>query len=117
MEPTIAFLRERITRAPSTLLVLGSGLGGVADEIQDAVRVPYSEIPGFPCTTVAGHAGSLVAGILNGVEVVAMLGRVHLYEGWRPAEVAKPIRVLAALGVGVAVMMNAAGGVRPGLRA
>jgi purine-nucleoside phosphorylase len=116
MESTIAFLRERVTRAPAAALVLGSGLGGLADEVQDAVRIPYAEIPGFPRSTVVGHAGALVAGILNGVEVVAMQGRFHLYEGWDAAEVALPIRVLAALGAELLLLTNAAGGVRPGMQ-
>lgn len=111
---TVAFLRERITRAPAALLVLGSGLGGLAEEIQDPVAVPYHELPGFPTSTVAGHAGRLVAGRMNGVEVVAMQGRFHLYEGWDPSLVAFPIRVVAALGVGLAVLSNAAGGLRQG---
>jgi purine-nucleoside phosphorylase len=116
MERVVPYLRERITRAPAALLVLGSGLGGLADEIQDPVRIPYEEIPGFPRSTVAGHAGALVAGILEGVEVVAMQGRFHLYEGWDPSAVVLPMRVLAALGARVALLTNAAGAVRPGLR-
>lgn len=115
LEETIAFLRERVTRAPAAALVLGSGLGGLADEIQDAVRIPYARIPGFPRSTVAGHVGALVAGILNGVEVVAMQGRFHLYEGWDAAEVALPIRALSALGVELLLLTNAAGGLRPGM--
>ena len=117
MEETISFLRERVTRAPSALLVLGSGLGGLADEVVDAVRIPYAEIPGFPRSTVPGHSGTLVAGIMNGVEVVAMQGRFHLYEGWEPAEVAFPIRVLGALGAGMMLLTNAAGGLRAGMEA
>lgn len=112
---TISYLRERITRAPAAILVLGSGLGGLADEIQDPLRIPYEEIPGFPRSTVPGHAGALVAGILEGVEVVAMQGRFHLYEGWDHDQVALPIRALAALGASVVVLTNAAGGVRAGL--
>lgn len=112
----LSYLRERITRAPSAVLVLGSGLGGLADEIQDPVRIPYEEIPGFPRSTVAGHAGALVAGILEGVEVVAMQGRFHLYEGWDPEVVALPMRVLASLGASVALLTNAAGGLRPGMK-
>lgn len=115
IDPALTFLRERVTRAPAAILVLGSGLGGLADEIQDPLRIPYDEIPGFPRSTVAGHAGALVAGILEGVEVVAMQGRFHLYEGWDPAVVALPMRVLASLGAHVALLTNAAGGVRPGL--
>ncbi|CAN5665414.1 purine-nucleoside phosphorylase [soil metagenome] len=116
VQETVGFLRERITRAPAAMLVLGSGLGGLADEITDAVRIPYEEIPGFPRSTVAGHAGALVAGIWEGVEVVAMQGRFHLYEGWDPAAVALPIRAIRALGARTLVLTNAAGGVRAGLK-
>jgi purine-nucleoside phosphorylase len=113
---TVAFLRERITRAPHAILVLGSGLGGMAEEIEDAVRIPFGQIPGFPRRTqeLAGHAGQLVAGRLEGVEVAAMQGRFHLYEGWNPADVALPVRALAALGAETMVATNAAGGIRPG---
>lgn len=115
---TVAFLRERFTRAPHAILVLGSGLGGLADEIEDAVRIPFAEIPGFPRRTqeLAGHAGALVAGRLEGVEVAAMQGRFHLYEGWEPEDVALPVRALAAMGAGTLLVTNAAGGIRPGLR-
>jgi purine-nucleoside phosphorylase len=121
MHPTpladaIHFLRERITRAPHAVLVLGSGLGGMADDIEDAVRIPFSEIPGFPRRTqeLAGHAGQLVVGRLEGVEVAAMQGRFHLYEGWEPGDVALPVRALAALGAETMILTNAAGGIRPG---
>ncbi|MDB4949347.1 MAG: Purine nucleoside phosphorylase [Gemmatimonadetes bacterium] len=118
MEDTITFLRERVTRAPHAVLVLGSGLGGLADEIEDAVRIPFEDVPGFPRRTqqLEGHAGRLVAGRLEGVEVVAMQGRFHLYEGWAPEAVALPLRALAALGAGTVVLTNAAGGLRPGMR-
>ncbi|HET7275925.1 MAG TPA: purine-nucleoside phosphorylase [Longimicrobiaceae bacterium] len=112
---TIGYLRDRITRAPSAILVLGSGLSGLADEIKDPVRLEYSDIPGFPRSTVAGHTGALVVGILAGVEVAALQGRFHLYEGWSPDEVALPVRVLAALGAETLVVTNAAGGIRPDL--
>jgi purine-nucleoside phosphorylase len=115
MEEAVGYLRERVTRAPGAVLVLGSGLGGLADEIVDAVRVPYAEIPGFPRSTVVGHAGELVTGILNGVEVVAMQGRFHLYEGWDAADVAFPIRVLGSLGAELLLVTNAAGGLRAGM--
>ena len=117
IEETIAFLRERVTRAPRVCLVLGSGLGELAREIRDAVVIPYTEIPGFPASTVTGHAGALVAGILNGVEVVAMQGRFHLYEGWAPEAVAVPVRSVAALGAELLLVTNAAGGLRPGMKA
>ncbi|HEU0012257.1 MAG TPA: purine-nucleoside phosphorylase [Longimicrobium sp.] len=118
IEPTVAFLRERVTRAPHAVLVLGSGLGGLADEIEDAVRIPFEQVPGFPRRTqaLAGHAGQLVAGRLEGVEVVAMQGRFHLYEGWSPGDVALPVRALAALGAETMLLTNAAGGIRPGFR-
>jgi len=113
---TVGFLRERLGRTPSAILVLGSGLGGVADEISDAVRIPYEQIPGFPRSTVVGHAGALVSGRWAGIDVVAMAGRFHLYEGWTPYQVARPIRALSALGPRVMVVTNAAGGLRPGMQ-
>jgi purine-nucleoside phosphorylase len=112
MEETLAFLRERVTRAPAAILVLGSGLGDLVEEISDPVGIPYASIPGFPRSTVPGHAGRLVAGILAGVEVIAMQGRFHLYEGYPPERVAFPLRALAALGAGSVILTNAAGGLR-----
>lgn len=114
-DSTVAFLRERITRAPRALLILGSGLGAVAERIEDALEIPYATIPGFPRTGVAGHAGTLTVGILEGVEVVAMSGRFHLYEGWGLEEVSLPLRAFAALGVDRLLVTNAAGGIRPDL--
>lgn len=109
---TLAFLRRRVTRRPRVMLILGSGLGALADDIEDAVRIPYAEIPGFPPATVAGHSGMLVAGTLEGAECVAMQGRFHLYEGHAPEVVAMPIRALAALGARTLIVTNAAGGLR-----
>lgn len=116
MTSTVPFLRERLTRAPRAVLVLGSGLGALADTVEDPVRIPYAEIPGFPRSTVEGHAGELVVGVLNGVEVAVMAGRFHLYEGWDAAAVAIPIRTLAALGADLLLLTNAAGGLRPGMQ-
>ncbi len=99
-------------RRPAVALVLGSGLGFLAAEIGDAVRVPYDRIPGFPRPTVQGHAGELVAGTLEGKTVVAQSGRFHLYEGHPPEVVALPVRVFATLGVGTLIVTNAAGGIR-----
>ena len=108
----VEYLRERLEgRAPSVALILGSGLGALADAVEDAVRVPYGEIPGFATTTVAGHAGQLVAGTLEGVDVVAYQGRYHAYEGHDPADLATPVRVAAGLGAGTLIVTCAAGGV------
>lgn len=112
----IEHLRERVGVAPRVALILGSGLGNLADEVEGATRVPYESIPGFPESTVTGHAGTLVVGRWAGAEVAVMQGRFHLYEGWSSGMVALPIRVLAGLGAHSLVLTNAAGGVRPGMR-
>lgn len=90
--------------------VLGSGLGGFADRIEDAKAIPYAELDGMPTSSVPGHAGRLVLGTLNGVRVVAKQGRVHLYEGWSSHQVTRCVRAFAALGVRGLVLTNAAGG-------
>ena len=100
--------------APRVGMVLGSGLGAVAHAVADPVVVPYGEIPYFPQSTVEGHSGRLVSGSLGGVPVVVMQGRVHFYEGYTPAEVTFPMRVLGALGIGAVVLTNAAGGIQQG---
>ncbi len=106
-------VRARLgSRRPAVAIVLGSGLGGIADRIEDAVRIPYGEIPGFPPPTVEGHKGELVAGTLARTPVVAQSGRFHLYEGHDAATAALPVRVFAELGVRTLVVTNAAGGVR-----
>ncbi len=97
------------------MVVLGSGQAALVEEIADAVVIRYTEIPGFPRSTVKGHGGALVAGTVEGVEVVVMQGRFHLYEGWSPAEVVLPIRVGAALGATKLILTNASGGLRPWL--
>jgi len=116
MTDTLAFLRERITRSPRVALVLGSGLGALADELEDPVIVPYDEIPGFAPATVEGHAGQLVVGHLEGVECIALQGRYHLYEGHPIERVVLPIRVMAALGARTLIVTNAAGGINPSFR-
>jgi purine-nucleoside phosphorylase len=113
-EETLEFLRRRLPAPPRAVLVLGSGLGGAATGMEDPVRIPYAEIPGFPASTVVGHSGALLAGRWEGVEVVVMQGRFHLYEGWSPERVALPLRVLSRLGAELVVLTNAAGGIRPG---
>jgi purine-nucleoside phosphorylase len=94
-------------------VVLGSGLGGVADRLDGARSVPYASLPGFPETTVAGHPGRLVAGTVDGRTAVLMCGRVHGYEGYPPCEVGFGVRVAGALGVSTLIVTNAAGGVDP----
>ena len=97
---------------PRLGIVLGSGLGGLADALEEAVAVPYADIPGFPPSTVAGHAGRFVLGTLDGVSVACMQGRFHLYEGHPPAVIKLPIRTFAALGVDALLLTNAAGSLR-----
>jgi purine-nucleoside phosphorylase len=100
--------------APRVGVVLGSGLGAAAKAVADPVMVEYSEIPNFPQSTVEGHSGRLVAGLLGGAPVVIMQGRVHYYEGYTPQQVTFPMRVLGLLGVREAVLTNAAGGIQAG---
>ena len=106
-------LRPRLPRhTPALALVLGSGLGGLAKQIENATSIPFAEIPGFPTTTVAGHSGALIAGRLAGKWVLALAGRFHMYEGHDAALAAYPARVLRALGASTLFVSNAAGGIR-----
>ncbi|MCA1601477.1 MAG: purine-nucleoside phosphorylase, partial [Acidobacteria bacterium] len=104
-------IRARTALDGRIAVVLGSGLGGLADEFEEAVRIPYAEIPGFAASTVAGHAGSLVIGKVGQVPVVAMQGRVHFYEGYSLEEVTFPIRTFKLLGIDALLLTNAAGGI------
>ncbi|RNB81554.1 purine-nucleoside phosphorylase [Brevibacillus fluminis] len=104
-------IEERIAKAPTIGLVLGSGLGVLADEISNSVAIPYEEIPHFGRSTVVGHKGQLVIGMLEGKQVVAMQGRFHTYEGHGMDSVVFPIRVLKEIGVEQLIVTNAAGGV------
>jgi len=106
------FVRGRLGgRKPEIGVVLGSGLGNVADEIEDAVCIPYAEIPGFPISTAIGHKGNFICGKLEGKCVLAMQGRFHYYEGYTLDKIVMPIRVMAVLGVSILVVSNAVGGV------
>jgi purine-nucleoside phosphorylase len=105
-------VRSRVRIAPRVGIILGSGLGGIAAAIEDATRIAYRDIPGFPLGTVAGHAGELIAGTLGGTPVVALSGRFHMYEGHEAALAAFPVRVLHALGAGTLIVSNAAGSAR-----
>lgn len=107
------YVRARMgARRPKTGLILGSGLGGFADGLQDAVAIDYADIPHFPRSAVHGHKGRLVIGERNGAMCVAMQGRVHLYEGHTAQAVAFPARVLVALGASTLIITNAAGGLQ-----
>lgn len=104
-------------RSPAVAIVLGSGLGGLAERITDATAVPFAEIPGFPAATVVGHAGKLIAGSLGGRRVVALAGRFHMYEGHEATLAGFPVRVFHALGARTLFVSNAAGGIRRTFRA
>lgn len=108
------FIFSRTSLRPKIGLVLGSGLGAFADSLTDAVRVPYADIPKFPCSTAIGHAGRMVVGNAGDVPVAAMQGRVHLYEGYSPQEVTLPIRVFGRMGIRAVILTNAAGGIDRG---
>ncbi len=115
---SVAFLRDSLgERADARVaIVLGSGLGAFAAQLSDPLTIPYSGIPHFPVSGVAGHAGMLVAGSLLGVPILVLQGRVHAYEGYSASEVVYAVRTLAALGIRVLVLTNAAGGIRLDLR-
>lgn len=107
------FLRSAAHPSPPVAaMILGSGLGGIAEEIEDAISVPFKDIPGFVRTTAVGHAGRMVFGRLSGQPVVAMAGRFHRYEGWSISQITFPVRVLAELGAKTLIVSNAAGGLR-----
>ena len=110
-ESAAQFVLAQTPLRPKIGLVLGSGLGGFADELTDAVRVPYSQIPSFPRSTAIGHAGQMVIGNAGSVPVAAMQGRVHLYEGYSPQQVVFPMRVFGRMGVKAVILTNAAGGI------
>lgn len=113
IDAAVKTIRERTQTTPAIALVLGSGLGDLAEAV-DGVAIPYAEIPGFPRATAPSHKGILHIGMLAGVPVVAMQGRVHLYEGYSPREVVFPMQVMACLGARTALLTNAAGGVNEG---
>ena len=110
-----AYVRGRLSVLPEVVIVLGSGLGHLVDEVEDAVSIPFGDIPGFPETGVVGHAGRYVAGRLGGRDVMLQAGRYHVYEGHEGEVVAAPVRLAATLGVRFLFLTNAAGGVDPEL--
>jgi purine-nucleoside phosphorylase len=109
----VASVRRRTPIVPEIGIVLGSGLGGLADEVEDAVAIPFGELPGWPAATAPGHAGRLLLGSLGGRPVVMLQGRFHLYEGNDPGLVVQPVLLFHALGAGIVILTNAAGGLDP----
>lgn len=117
MEEARSAIAARGGAQPEVGLILGSGLGDLADRMEGAVRIPYGEIPHFPVSTVEGHAGRLVIGRLGGRRVVAMQGRVHYYEGYSMQQITFPVRVMKALGCRTLVVTCASGGLNPSFQA
>ena len=116
VEAAVDFLRERITAPPEIVVVLGTGLGSLVEQMESPEIFPYDELPGFPRSTVTGHAGNLVCGLLAGRPAAVLQGRFHYYEGYSAREVAMPVRVLSLLGAGALVVTNCAGGLDLDLR-
>lgn len=111
-QAAVEYVRRRAAVAPRVGIILGSGLGGYASQVKDAVAIPYAEIPHFPQSTVLGHSGKLVVGTVGDVPVAVMQGRVHAYEGYAMEQVTFPARVLGLLGCAKLIVTNAAGGIR-----
>src|SRR6185369_1457878 len=103
------FIKSRYAKSPKTAVVLGSGLGAFADELENAVRIPYPEIPNFATSTVEGHAGQLVLGEIDGTPIAVQQGRFHFYEGYEMEQVTFPIRTFGLAGIENVVLTNAAG--------
>lgn len=113
IKQTAEYIREKIISIPEYGIVLGSGLGGLVNEIETEVALPYSSIPNFPVSTVKGHGGNLIIGKLGGKNVIALQGRFHYYEGYSMQEITFPIRVMIALGIKRLILSNASGGMNP----
>jgi purine-nucleoside phosphorylase len=110
---TVEFLRKKGFKAPDAGIILGTGLGGLTEKIENAIEVDYREIPNFPVPTVEGHEGKLIYGDFGKKKIVVMKGRFHFYEGYGSREIAFPVRVLKYLGIHCLFVSNAAGGVNP----
>lgn len=113
VQETAAFLKERMHTHPETAIILGTGLGSLADEITDKYEIKYEDIPNFPLSTVEGHTGKLIFGKLGDKDIMAMQGRFHFYEGYSMQEVTFPIRVMKELGIKTLFVSNASGGMNP----
>ena len=113
IKEAVSFIRSKTDRRPETAIILGSGLGDIVNHIDDPVAIDYASIPHFPVSTVEGHAGQLIAGLMGGTEVLIMAGRFHFYEGYTMEELTFPIRVMKFLGIKTLIVSNAAGGMNP----
>ena len=113
IQETASWLKARMTASPQTAIILGTGLGQLASEITKTLEIPYKDIPNFPVSTVEGHAGKLIFGQLGGVDIIAMDGRFHFYEGYSMKEVTFPERVMYELGIKTLFVSNASGGMNP----
>ncbi len=113
VDEAVSFLRDRMPEVPEIVLVLGTGLSGLAERIESQVVLSYAEIPNFPKATVASHAGNLIFGRLCGKSVAVLQGRFHYYEGYAARELTMPIRALALLGAKTLIVSNSAGGLNP----
>jgi purine-nucleoside phosphorylase len=116
-QPSLRAIRSKTAFEPEVGVILGTGLGRLANDVEVAAAIPYAEIPDFPVPTVESHHGRLLFGMLNGRRVVVMQGRFHYYEGYEPHQLALPVRVLKSLGIGTLIVSNACGGVNPQHRA
>ncbi len=116
IQETASWLKARMTTQPTTAIILGTGLGRLAEEIQVSQSIDYKDIPNFPVSTVEGHSGKFIFGKLGGVDIIAMKGRFHYYEGYSMKEVTFPVRVLYELGIKTLFVSNAAGGMNPGFK-
>ncbi len=116
IEATASYLQERINERPEVGIILGSGLGGLVNEIRITEKIPYREIPDFPVSTVEGHSNYLIYGVLGGKRILALQGRFHYYEGYSMEQVTFPVRVMRKLGVEYLFVSNASGGLNPEYR-
>jgi purine-nucleoside phosphorylase len=117
IQEAVAWIRAKIPAEPPVGIILGTGLGGLAREIQEPIEIPYTDIPHFPLSTVEGHAGKLIYGKLGQKDVIAMQGRFHFYEGYTMQQITFPVRVMRLMGVNTLLVSNACGGMNPQYRA
>lgn len=111
-----AYIKSRIKHTPKIGIILGTGLGSLAERVSDAEIIPYADIPHFPASTVSGHEGRFVSGLLNGASVLIMQGRVHFYEGYTMQQLALPVRVMKHIGIKTLILTNASGGINEGYK-